>query len=185
MGSEMCIRDRTIYVPCGTIQGRTSEVVIAGAHHDTVYQAQGAVDDTSGTASVLEMARQMSEIVNETGTPERTIRFCTWGGEEEGLWGSRAYVAQMQSSLRDNLRLYINFDMNHVDADFANRGNSLTLFTNNEEDYGHIVRITDVYSKSEVNWLTSMTFDSAFLTGLKVKKIKCHAIPTTVPLSTT
>ena len=93
------------------------------------------------------MARQMSEIVNETGTPERTIRFCTWGGEEEGLWGSRAYVAQMQSSLRDNLRLYINFDMNHVDADFANRGNSLTLFTNNEEDYGHIVRITDVYKQ--------------------------------------
>ena len=140
-------QERTIYVPCGTIQGRTSEVVIAGAHHDTVYQAQGAVDDSSGTASVLEMARQMSEIVNETGTPERTIRFCTWGGEEEGLWGSRAYVAQMQSSLRDNLRLYINFDMNHVDADFANRGNSLTLFTNNQEDYDHIVRITDVYKQ--------------------------------------
>ena len=140
-------QERTIYVPCGTIQGRTSEVVIAGAHHDTVYQAEGAVDDSSGTASVLEMARQMSEIVNETGTPERTIRFCTWGGEEEGLWGSRAYVAQMQSSLRDNLRLYINFDMNHVDADFANRGNSLTLFTNNEEDYDHIVRITDVYKQ--------------------------------------
>ena len=140
-------QERTIYVPCGTIQGRTSEVVIAGAHHDTVYQAQGAVDDSSGTASVLEMARQMSEIVNETGTPERTIRFCTWGGEEEGLWGSRAYVAQMQSSLRDNLRLYINFDMNHVDADFANRGNSLTLFTNNEDDYDHIVRITDVYKQ--------------------------------------
>ena len=140
-------QELTIYVPCGTIQGRTSEVVIAGAHHDTVYQAQGAVDDTSGTASVLEMARQMSEIVNETGTPERTIRFCTWGGEEEGLWGSRAYVAQMQSSLRDNLRLYINFDMNHVDSDFANRGNSLTLFTNNEEDYDHIVRITDVYKQ--------------------------------------
>ena len=140
-------QERTIYVPCGTIQGRTSEVVIAGAHHDTVYQAQGAVDDTSGTASILEMARQISEVVNETGTPERTIRFCTWGGEEEGLWGSRAYVAQMQSSLRDNLRLYINFDMNHVDADFANRGNSLTLFTNNQDDYDHIVRITDLYKQ--------------------------------------
>ena len=56
---------------------KSSEVIIAGAHHDTVYQAQGAVDDTSGTASVLEMARQLSEIINETGTPERTVRFCT------------------------------------------------------------------------------------------------------------
>ena len=140
-------QERTIYVPCGTIQGRTSEVVIAGGHHDTVYQAQGAVDDSSGVASVLEMARQMSSIINETGTPERTIKFCTWGGEEEGLWGSRAYVEEMQSSLRENLRLYINFDMNHVDADFENRGNSLTLFTNNEDDYGHMQRITDIYKE--------------------------------------
>ena len=140
-------QERTIYVPCGTIEGKSSEVIIAGAHHDTVYQAQGAVDDTSGTASVLEMARQLAEIINETGTPERTVRFCTWGGEEEGLWGSRAYVQQMQSSLSDNLRLYINFDMNHVDADFANRGNSLTLFTNNKDDYDHIVRIADLYKQ--------------------------------------
>ena len=134
-------------MPCGTIQGRTSEVVIAGGHHDTVYQAEGAVDDSSGVASVLEMARQMSSIINETGTPERTIKFCTWGGEEEGLWGSRAYVEEMQSSLRENLRLYINFDMNHVDADFENRGNSITLFTNNKDDYGHMQRITDIYKE--------------------------------------
>ena len=140
-------QERTIYVPCGSIQGRTSEVVIAGGHHDTVYHAQGAVDDSSGSASILEMARQLAEVINETGTPERTIRFCTWGGEEEGLWGSRAYVAQMQSSLRDNLRLYINLDMNHVDADFANRGNSLQLFTNNKDDYDHIVRITNLYKQ--------------------------------------
>ena len=140
-------QERTIYVPCGTMQGRTSEVVIAGGHHDTVYQAEGAVDDSSGVASVLEMARQMAEIINETGIPERTLKFCTWGGEEEGLWGSRAYVEEMQSSLRENLRLYINFDMNHVDADFENRGNSLTLFTNNEDDYDHIQAITEIYQK--------------------------------------
>ena len=140
-------QERTIYVPCGTMQGRTSEVVIAGGHHDTVYQAEGAVDDSSGVASVLEMARQMAEIINETGIPERTLKFCTWGGEEEGLWGSRAYVEEMQSSLRENLRLYINFDMNHVDADFENRGNSLTLFTNNEDDYEHIQAITEIYQK--------------------------------------
>ena len=39
--------ERTIYVPCGKIQGRTPEVIIAGAHHDTVYQGQGAVDDST------------------------------------------------------------------------------------------------------------------------------------------
>lgn len=137
-------QEQTIYVPCGTIEGQSSEVVMIGAHHDTVYHAEGAVDDSSGTASVLEMARQLSMIVNETGTPERSLRFCTWGGEEEGLWGSRAYVAANKEFLRDNLRLYVNLDMNHVDAD-QSRGNSVSLFTNNADDFGHMKRITKLY----------------------------------------
>ena len=138
-------QERTIYVPCGEIKGKSSEVVIVGGHHDTVYHAQGAVDDSSGTASVMEMGRQISEVVNKSGTPERTLRFCTWGGEEEGLYGSRAYVSAFQNSLKNNLRLYINLDMNHVDADFSNRGNSVTLFGNTPDDMEHIARITDLY----------------------------------------
>ena len=145
-------QERTIYVPCGEIRGKSSEVVIVGGHHDTVYNGQGAVDDTSGTASVMEIGRQLSAIVNETGQPERTLRFCTWGGEEEGLYGSRAYVQAFQNSLQDNLRLYLNLDMNHVDADMANRGNSVTLFGNEQDDMDHIQRITDLYrnERSEV-----------------------------------
>ena len=156
---------RTIYVPCGKIDGKTSEVIIAGAHHDTVYQGQGAVDDSSGVATVLEMARQLAEIVNQTGKPERTIQFCTWGGEEEGLWGSRAYVADMQSSLRNNLRLYLNFDMNHVDADFQNRGNSLTLFTNNGNDYDHINRIVDLYTNEKPEIANKYQIRTSLLDG--------------------
>ena len=159
--------ERTIYVPCGIIEGRSSEVIIAGAHHDTVYQGEGAVDDTSGVTTVLEMARQLAEIVNNTGVPERTIQFCTWGGEEEGLWGSRAYVAEMQSSLRNNLRLYLNFDMNHVDADFQNRGNSLTLFTNNEEDYGHIKRIAELYNEQRNEIANKYDIRFSLLDGAK------------------
>ena len=155
----------TIYAPCGKIQGRTSQVVIAGGHHDTVYHAEGAVDDSSGIATVLEIARQMAEIINQTGTPERTIKFCTWGGEEEGLWGSRAYVESMQSNLRENLRLYLNFDMNHVDADFENRGNSLTLFTNNEDDYGHINRIAELYQEERSELANKYNIQFALLDG--------------------
>ena len=155
----------TIYAPCGKIEGRTSQVVIAGGHHDTVYHAEGAVDDSSGIATVLEIARQMAEIINQTGTPERTIKFCTWGGEEEGLWGSRAYVESMQSSLRENLRLYLNFDMNHVDADFENRGNSLTLFTNNQDDYGHINRIAELYQEERSELADKYNIQFALLDG--------------------
>ena len=159
--------ERTIYVPCGEIRGESSEVVIVGGHHDTVYHGQGAIDDTSGTASVLEMARQMSEIVNETGKPERTLRFCTWGGEEEGLYGSRAYVEAFQNSLRNNLRLYINLDMNHVDADFSNRGNSLTLFGNNVEDVEHIARITELYQNKRDEVADRYDIRISVLTGAK------------------
>ena len=160
-------QERTIYVPCGEIRGKSSEVVIVGGHHDTVYHAQGGVDDTSGTASVMEMGRQLSEIVNETGTPERTLRFCTWGGEEEGLYGSRAYVEAFQNSLRDNLRLYINLDMNHVDADTANRGNSVTLFGNNQDDMDHIARITAMYKNDRSDVADRYDIRLSTLTGDK------------------
>ena len=157
--------ERTIYVPCGEIRGKSSEVVIVGGHHDTVYHAQGAVDDTSGTASVMEIGRQLSEIVNNTGQPERTLRFCTWGGEEEGLYGSRAYVQAFQNSLQDNLRLYLNLDMNHVDSDTANRGNSVTLFGNDQEDMDHIARITELYQNKRSDVADRYDIQIRTLTG--------------------
>jgi hypothetical protein len=158
---------RTIYVPCGEFKGKSSEVVIAGAHHDTVYSGPGAIDDTSGSASIMEMARQISKVVNETGTPDRTIRFCTWGGEEEGLYGSRAYVNEMKSHLKKDLRLYINLDMNHVDADFANRGNSLTLFTNNAEDYSNVEKIKDRYISENPDIANKYEIRMSILLGKK------------------
>ena len=138
-----------VSVPCGTMYGKSEDLIIVGAHHDTVYQAQGAVDDTSGTASVLEMARQIALIANESGTPEYTIRFCTWGGEEEGLWGSKAYVNANGNDLARNLRLYINLDMNHVDIDMANRGNSLRIFSNSATDINHVSDIIDVLNDEQ------------------------------------
>jgi hypothetical protein len=159
--------ERTIYVPCGEIRGKSSEVVIVGGHHDTVYHAQGAVDDTSGTASVMEIGRQLSEIVNSTGQPERTLRFCTWGGEEEGLYGSRAYVQAFQNSLQDNLRLYLNLDMNHVDSDTANRGNSVTLFGNEQDDMDHIARITELYKNKRSDVADRYDIQLRTLTGDK------------------
>ena len=137
----------SVSVPCGTLYGKSEDLIIVGAHHDTVYHAQGAVDDTSGTASVLEMARQIAMIANESGTPEYTLRFCTWGGEEEGLWGSKAYVGANANELARNLRLYLNLDMNHVDIDPASRGNSLRFFSNSKEDIDAMKDVLDVLEK--------------------------------------
>ena len=133
-----------IHVPCGIIEGETDSLIIIGAHHDTVYNGQGAVDNTAGTATVQEMARQIGLLQSELGQPKMTIYFCTWGGEEEGLWGSSEWVKKHQAKLRDNLRLYIYLDMNHVDAQ---RNSGLTLQGNSPGDVKRIEGIVSKFSK--------------------------------------
>ena len=155
----------SVSVPCGTLYGKSDDLIIVGAHHDTVYHAQGAVDDTSGTATVLEMARQLAMIANESGTPDYTLRFCTWGGEEEGLWGSKAYVGANANELARNLRLYINLDMNHVDVDIANRGNTLRFFSNSKEDINAMKDIVKVLEQERPDLFPKYAVTTGLLEG--------------------
>ena len=67
------------------------EVVMMGAHFDTWHASPNASDNTSGVAVVLEAARILKAIGAE---PRRTIRVALWSGEEQGLYGSRAYVSK-------------------------------------------------------------------------------------------
>ena len=67
------------------------EVVIVGAHMDGVPYATGATDNATGTAAMMEAVRAIQALKLR---PRRTIRIALWGGEEQGLLGSRAYVAQ-------------------------------------------------------------------------------------------
>jgi carboxypeptidase Q len=67
------------------------EVVIMGAHLDTTPGATGATDNATGVAAMMEAAR----VIKSLGLrPRRTIRVALWGAEEQGLLGSRAYVAE-------------------------------------------------------------------------------------------
>ena len=130
----------TIHVPCGIIEGKTDSIIVLGAHHDTVYNGQGAVDDSSGVATLQEIARQFSILESSLGEPEYTIYFCTWGGEEEGLWGSKEWVDKYRNMLSENLRLNINLDMNHVDLE---RNNGLTIYGNSPKDTKIVRGIAD------------------------------------------
>ena len=163
-------QELTIRVPCGTYYGKSDELLIVGGHHDTVYHGPGAIDDTSGTASVLEMATMFSEYIAENGDPERTIRFCTWGGEEEGLWGSNAYVEEMNQELTEHLRLYVNLDMNHADIDpsrGANGKGSVTLFANHPEDYEHIKTLAEEYKDANPEMASKYTINLGLYDGAK------------------
>ena len=81
-------------------------VVMTGAHLDSVTQGPGINDDGSGSAALLEIALKMAKV-----EPQNTLRFAWWGDEEGGLVGSSAYVDGLSAAEIDRIGLYLNFDM--------------------------------------------------------------------------
>jgi hypothetical protein len=75
----------------GTDPQLKDEVVMIGAHFDSVAAATGATDNAAGSAAMMEAMRILKAV---GAAPRRTIRIALWGGEEEGLLGSRAYVRE-------------------------------------------------------------------------------------------
>jgi carboxypeptidase Q len=68
---------------------KADEIVMLGAHFDSWHAGTGATDNAAGSAVMMEAMR----ILKTTGLkPRRTVRLALWGGEEEGLLGSAAYV---------------------------------------------------------------------------------------------
>ncbi len=90
-----------------------ANVVMAGAHLDSVQRGPGINDNGSGSAALLELAEQIAKV-----KPQNTLRFAWWGAEEAGLIGSNEYVAGLSQAERDRIALYLNFDMigspNHI-----------------------------------------------------------------------
>jgi carboxypeptidase Q len=88
------------------------EVVLLGAHIDSWHSATGATDNADAVAELIEAMR----ILKTLGiAPKRTIRAAIWGGEEEGLLGSKAYVQQhyagdANAQAREKLSVYFNND---------------------------------------------------------------------------
>ncbi len=68
-----------------------SEVVLLGAHLDSHPYATGATDNATGSGAMMEAMRILKAV---GAKPRRTIRLGLWGGEEQGLLGSRAYVRE-------------------------------------------------------------------------------------------
>jgi Zn-dependent M28 family amino/carboxypeptidase len=81
-------------------------VVMAGAHLDSVTAGPGIQDNGSGSAALLETALMMAK-----QTPENTLRFAWWAAEELGLIGSTDYVEGLPQAERDRIALYLNYDM--------------------------------------------------------------------------
>ena len=92
--------ERTAFnVLAETGTGDDSNVVMAGAHLDSVQEGPGINDNGTGSAALLETAIQMQRV-----KPTNTVRFAWWGAEEEGLLGSEYYVANLSRSRRTTSR---------------------------------------------------------------------------------
>jgi carboxypeptidase Q len=85
--------DKNAYNTIAEIPGtdKKGEVVMLGAHLDSWHGGTGATDNGAGSVVAMEAVRILKAIGI---APKRTIRVALWSGEEEGLLGSRAYVAQ-------------------------------------------------------------------------------------------
>jgi Zn-dependent M28 family amino/carboxypeptidase len=81
-------------------------VVMAGAHLDSVLAGPGINDNGSGSAAILEAAEQLAHV-----DTRNTLRFAWWGAEESGLVGSTNYVNGLSQAQKDRIALYLNFDM--------------------------------------------------------------------------
>jgi Zn-dependent M28 family amino/carboxypeptidase len=90
-----------------TKTGSTNDVVMAGAHLDSVPAGPGINDNGSGVAAVLETALQLGN----SPQVHNAVRFGFWGAEELGLIGSHNYVESLDIDALRNIALYLNFDM--------------------------------------------------------------------------
>jgi len=98
----------TVYNAIAEIPGtdKADEVIMLGGHLDSWHAATGATDNATGVTVMMEAARILKAIGVQ---PRRTIRVALWAGEEQGLLGSQAYVAEHFGSFEDPKPDYYKF----------------------------------------------------------------------------
>lgn len=113
---------KKIWNTYGIIRGTEfpDELVIIGAHRDA--WSPGAVDNVSGTVSVVESARAVMAQVRAGWRPRRTMVFATWDAEEWGLVGSTEYVEDDAPRLLRGAVAYLNQDVSASGPSFGGGG---------------------------------------------------------------
>ena len=99
---------QTSNVIAETPKGRSDRVAFAGAHLDSVPEGPGIQDNGSGSATILEVAEEISDLGIK---PRNKVRYAFWGAEESGLLGAEHYVNGLSSRQQKDIAAYLNFDM--------------------------------------------------------------------------
>ncbi|KAF9269579.1 Zn-dependent exopeptidase [Marasmius fiardii PR-910] len=96
----------TVNIFAETKAGDKNNVIMLGAHLDSVQAGPGVNDDGSGTALILELLRTL-----DAKQVRNQVRFAWWGAEENGLLGSKHYTETLPANDVERLLTYLNFDM--------------------------------------------------------------------------
>ncbi|KAI0478362.1 peptidase family M28 [Xylaria cf. heliscus] len=86
--------------------GDPDNIIVLGAHLDSVQAGPGINDDGSGTALLLELSKSVLKYKTNT-----KVRFAWWGAEENGLIGSKYYCSNLKVPEINKILAYLNFDM--------------------------------------------------------------------------
>ena len=110
---------RTIQTVIGTIRGteRPDELVILGNHRDAWQY--GGVDPSSGSASMMDLARSLGALARGGVRPKRSIVFASWDAEEFTLTSSTEWGEQFESMLKDKAIAYVNVDSSTSGPNFT------------------------------------------------------------------
>ena len=121
---------KTIYDIIVRIPGSTypDEWIVRGNHHDA--WVNGADDPLSAMAAEMEEARAFAELLKQGWKPKRTIIYCAWDGEEEGLLGSTEWAETHADELRQHAVTYLNTDANGRGYLYAGGSHTLERFLN-------------------------------------------------------
>lgn len=119
-----------------TKKGKTDRVIVVGGHYDQVSEGLGKIDNGTGAT----MVANLYQALNGTET-DATIVFIAFAREEEGLYGSAAYVKSLDKAKRAKIDAMINLDTLAVDGTFTWKNNStralLDRFAQVSRDSGH------------------------------------------------
>ncbi|GAA0613630.1 M28 family metallopeptidase [Streptomyces crystallinus] len=109
------IAHKTRNVVAETRNGDPDSVVALGSHLDSVKAGPGINDNGSGSAGLLEVALKLAKETKQTKKHPKPlankVRFAWWSGEELGLLGSEHYVKSLTEKQKQQIKLYLNFDM--------------------------------------------------------------------------
>ncbi len=151
------------------------EWVIRGNHHDA--WVNGAADPVSGLAALMEEARAVGQMAKEGIKPKRTIIYCAWDGEEEGLLGSTEWVEYHAEELKQKAVLYINTDGNGRGFLYAGGSHALEpAFTEITKDVTDPQANVSVFQRRKSNEIITATTTKAKKESLDKQSFDLYAL---------